>query len=120
MRVSCLNILSVNQRTMKKLSDTYKELGIDFTFPIEIKDSNGNETYCEDSDGYWYKREYDAKGNRTYCEDSDGYWYKREYDAKGNRTYHENSNGYWEKYEYDSNGNKTYYENSDGHKVVTT
>jgi hypothetical protein len=36
---------------MKKLSETYKELGIAFTFPIEIKDANGNETYYEDSDG---------------------------------------------------------------------
>ena len=37
---------------MKKLSETYKELGIAFTFPIEINDSNGNETYFEDSSGY--------------------------------------------------------------------
>jgi hypothetical protein len=36
---------------MEKLSETYKELGIAFTFPIEIKDANGNETYYEDSDG---------------------------------------------------------------------
>lgn len=37
---------------MKKLSEVYKELGIDFTFPIVIKDSNGNETYFEDSNGF--------------------------------------------------------------------
>ena len=36
---------------MKKLSDTLKELGIVFTFPIKIKDKNGNETYSENSDG---------------------------------------------------------------------
>ena len=36
---------------MKKLSDTYKELGIAFTFPIEIKDANGNQTYYENSNG---------------------------------------------------------------------
>jgi len=36
---------------MKKLSDTYKELGIAFTFPIEIRDANGNVTYYENSDG---------------------------------------------------------------------
>ena len=29
---------------MKKISETYKELGIDFTFPIEIKDADGNST----------------------------------------------------------------------------
>jgi len=37
---------------MKKLSDIYKELGIGFTFPIEITNANGNETYFEDSAGY--------------------------------------------------------------------
>ena len=78
---------------MKKLSDTYKELGIDFTFPIEIDNANGNLTYYEDSNGYGAKYEYDAKGNRTHYEDSDGDWYKRECDAKGNETYYENSNG---------------------------
>ena len=30
---------------MKKLSDIYKEQGIDFTFPIEIKDAKGKVTY---------------------------------------------------------------------------
>lgn len=57
---------------MKKLSDTYKELGVAFTFPIEINDANGNQTYYEDSNGFWGKREYDAKGNQTYYEDSEG------------------------------------------------
>ena len=104
---------------MKKLSETYKELGIDFTFPIEIKDANGNETYREDSEGYWWKREYDANGKQTYCETSRGYWWKREYDAKGNETYYENSYPFWMKQEYDSNGNETYYENSNGYKEGT-
>jgi hypothetical protein len=57
---------------MKKISDTYKELGIAFTFPIEILDTNGNQTYYELSDGYWSKSERDAIGNRTYFENSDG------------------------------------------------
>lgn len=57
---------------MKKLSETYKELGIDFTFPIKIQDSNGNQTYFENRDG-WYKYEYDADGNVTYFENSNGY-----------------------------------------------
>jgi hypothetical protein len=81
---------------MKKLSDTYKKLGIGFTFPIEIEDAKGCKTYYEDSDDFWYKREYDSKGNETYYEDSDGFWYKREYDANGNKTYYENSDGYKE------------------------
>ncbi len=78
---------------MKTLSDTLKELNINFSFPIKIKDANGNHTYFEDSDGYWSKREYDANGNHTYFEDSDGKWSKREYDADGNETYYEHSDG---------------------------
>ena len=100
---------------MKKLSETYKELGIAFKFPIEIKDTNGKRTYCEDSNGYWFKYEYDANGEATYYEDSYGYWYKREYDSNGNQTYHEDSDGYWFKYEYDSNGRVTYHEDSNGY-----
>ena len=104
---------------MKKVSDTYKELGIDFTFPINIKDASGNVTYYEDSDGYWEKSEYHAKGNETYFENINGFWSKREYDANGNKTYFERSDGYWRKYEYDDNGNLTYYEDSDGRKEGT-
>ena len=57
---------------MKKLSETYRELGIAFTFPIAIEDKNGNETYYEDSSGFWYRCEFDEKGNETYFENSDG------------------------------------------------
>ena len=78
---------------MKPLSKIYKELGIAFTFPIEIEDYNGNQTYFEDSDGYWHKREYDTDGNRTYFKDS--------YD-------------YWEKYKRSTNGRLTSFKNSDG------
>ena len=83
-------------------------------FPFEIKDSKGNEIYCEDSDGAWAKREYDSNGNRIYFEDSTGYWGRREYDSKGNLIYLEDSNGYWLKREYDSKGNEIYYEYSTG------
>ena len=95
---------------MKLLSETYKELGIAFSFPIEINDAKGYETYYEDSDGYWQRWEYDANGNVTYYGASDGYWYKREYDANGNKTYYEDSDDYWYRYEYDANGNPTYCE----------
>jgi len=87
---------------MKPLSETYKELGIAFTFPIIIKDSNGNETYHENSydrwEGceyyeLWYRCEYDANDNLTYHEDSDDFWYRYERDADGNETYYEDSNG---------------------------
>jgi uncharacterized protein RhaS with RHS repeats len=74
-------------KTMTLLSKTYKELGIAFTFPIEIKDDNGNLTYYERSNGLWFRREYDEKGNLTYFEDSNGFWTRREYDENGNETY---------------------------------
>ena len=60
---------------MKKitpLSETYKELGIAFTFPIKIEDENGNQTYFENSNDFWSRREYDEKGNATYYENSEG------------------------------------------------
>ena len=104
---------------MKKLSETYKELGIAFSFPIEIKDDNGKMTYCEPSDDYWCKYEYDANGKQTYYEDSTGYWHKYEYNADGNETCCENSTGYWHKSEYDADGNETYYETSTGYKRGT-
>ena len=104
---------------MKKLSETYKELGIAFKFPIEIRDADGNETYREDSDGYCHKYEWDAKGNATYYENSNDWCRKWERDAKGNETYYDDSDGFWYKKEYDSNGNETYYENSHGTKTGT-
>jgi len=106
---------------MKKLSEIYKELGIAFTFPIEIKDAKGRPTYFEASeDSYvlWCKYEYDTDGNETYFEDSDG-WRKKEYDANGNVTYREDSYGYWGKREYDARGNETYCETSSGYKQGT-
>ena len=62
---------------MKKLSETLTELGIAFSFPIEIKDANGRVTYFEDCggfccDGFWERYERDVKGNPTYYEDSKG------------------------------------------------
>ena len=62
-------------------------------FPFEIKDSQGNRVYWENSDGYWVKREYDGHGNRVYLENSEGYWSKREYDDQGNMVYLEDSDG---------------------------
>jgi YD repeat-containing protein len=104
---------------MKKLSKTYKELGIDFTFPIEIINENGNLTYYEDSSGFWYRREYDDNGQLTYYENSNGFWCRSECNEQGEETYHEDSSGYWRRYEYDENGNVTYCESSYGYKEGT-
>ena len=80
-----------------------------------VYDSNGNNIYFEDSNGYWEKREYDTNGNEIYRENSNDYWEKYQYDTNGqNEIYREDSDGNWYKYEYDSKGNLMYYENSDG------
>ena len=63
-------------------------------FPFLIKDKNGKRIYYEESNGYWFKREYDDKGNRIYFESSSGFWCKREYDDQGNEIRYEDSNGY--------------------------
>ena len=79
---------------MKLLSETLTEMGIAFSFPIEIKAANGNRVnYYEDSDDYWeiYKR--DANGRPIYHEDSNGFWSRWERDADGNMDYYEDSTG---------------------------
>jgi len=96
------------------LAQAYRKQFGKVSYPFEIYDSNGNETYFEDSNGYWTKCEYDANGNETHYENSSGYWWKCEYRANGKLTYYEDSNGYWWKREYDSNGNETYFEDSNG------
>jgi hypothetical protein len=42
-------------------------------FPFKIKNKNGNQIYCENSNGFWSKREYDDKGGLIYCENSNGF-----------------------------------------------
>ena len=41
-------------------------------FPFEIHDKNGNQIYYEDSDGDWYKNEFDSDDNVIYFENSKG------------------------------------------------
>ena len=124
----------------KTLSKTLTEENIAFSFPLQIKnldgiqtysetsdgfwtkseyDANSNQTYSETSDGYWCKREYDSEGRETYYEKSDGYWYKSEYGSEGKETYSKHGSGYWCKSEYDSEGNQTYFETSNGDKTGT-
>ena len=83
-------------------------------FPYSEYDSNGNQIYWENSDGFWVKREYDLKGNQIYYEYSNGYWCRSEFDSNGNTIYSENSYGFWIKREYNSKGKEIYFENSDG------
>jgi len=83
-------------------------------FPYEIKDNHGKTIYYEQSNGFWWKQEYDSNGKQIYFENSNGYWVKHEFDSKDNEIYWEDSNGYWAKQEFDSSGNVIYYENSNG------
>ncbi len=66
---------------------------LDVEYPIKLKDSHGNITYNENSDGHWAKYEFDANGNITYLENSNCFWAKYEYDDDNNLTYLENSDG---------------------------
>jgi hypothetical protein len=63
---------------------------------LSLYDSNENQIYYEDSDGYWDKQEYDSNNNVIYLENSTGFWYKREFDSNGNCIYLEDSTGYIE------------------------
>ena len=62
-------------------------------FPFKIKDKNGNQIYCEYSNGGWWKSKYDSNGNPIYSENSNKYWCKSEYDSNGNQIYCETSDG---------------------------
>ena len=62
-------------------------------FPFVIKDKDGNEIYFENSDGLWYKSEYDVNGYDIRYEDCTGYWRESEYDSNGREIYYENSDG---------------------------
>jgi hypothetical protein len=41
-------------------------------FPFEIRDKNNNQIYFENSDGYWWKQEFDGNNNEIYYEGSSG------------------------------------------------
>ena len=86
-------------------------------FPFFIKDKNNREIYVENSNGYWYKNEYNQNGQLIYSEYSDGFWSKTEYDQNGKLIYYENSDGYWSKSERDQNGKEIYFQNSNGYII---
>ena len=39
---------------------------------LEIKNNSGDVIYFEESDGYWFKIEYDSQGKQVYYENSLG------------------------------------------------
>ena len=99
---------------MKTLSEIYKELGIDFSFPIKIWDANGRVTYSECSDGFWERYERDANGDVTYYENSygikQGTTQRAQLDALGDKIKDAGLDS------ADYNGNQTYFETSNGVK----
>jgi len=76
----------------------------------EVYDSNGNQIYYEDSDGFWWKREYDDNENEIYYESHQGEWLRKEYDDNGIIIFYVNSFGEWYKKEYDEDGNRIHYQ----------
>jgi hypothetical protein len=42
-------------------------------FPFVIKDKNNKKIYYENSNGYWWKQEFDKNNNEIYYENSNGY-----------------------------------------------
>ncbi len=63
------------------------------TFPFRMFDKNGNKIYCEISDNYWYRQEFNLNNQQTSYVDSKEYWGKWEYDKTGKQIYFENSDG---------------------------
>jgi len=97
--------------TIKELTKLSNGKELDIDNPIYLYDEDGNQVYFEDSDGFWWKSEYED-GNPVYYEDSTGYWSRREY-KEDREVYREDSTGYWRKREYDED-REVYCENSNG------
>jgi hypothetical protein len=51
----------------KKAMTIAQQLGVT-KFPFIIRDENGNNIYWENSDGCWYKKEYDEREKLIYWE----------------------------------------------------
>ena len=83
-------------------------------FPIVEYNEAGLETYREEENGYWVKREYDESGRQTYWETSNGDWAKHAFDEAGREIFCENSDGFWFKAAYNENGFRTHYKDSTG------
>lgn len=84
----------------------------DKKFPVVVYNDKGLETYREEANGYWVKREYDEQGRQIYWETNRGGWARHQYDDAGNEISYENSDGFWFKAEFNVNGFRTFYEDS--------
>jgi len=78
---------------MSRLSDQYEKEGVDYSFPIILRDNQNRQTYYENSIGDWCSSEYDARGNLVHSRTSEGFWWKRTFDKKNNVKEYINSDG---------------------------
>jgi len=58
--------------TIRELTKLNNDDKIDITYPIELKNKDGNVVYYEDVDGNWIKYKYNDEGLLVYSEDSKG------------------------------------------------
>ena len=70
----------INMKDMYGLSEKEYEMVLSKVFnqPVTIEGGRvynqyGDKIYHENSDGSWFKQEYDANGNEIYYEDNNGY-----------------------------------------------
>ena len=83
-------------------------------FPISVKNAKGNIIYAENINGGWVKIEYNSRQRVTKLRQSDGFYFKNEFDKNGNLLFFENSLNIWRRWSYDECGNLTKYQDSLG------
>ena len=62
---------------------------LDSTYKTE-KDQFGNLIYFENSNGWWWRKEYDEHGNCLYQGDASGFWVRNTYNENNERIGYEN------------------------------
>lgn len=64
-----------------------------------------------------YKTERDEYGNLIFYQNSNGWWWRKEFDDRGNCLYHADASGWWVRNTYNENNEKIGYENYLGIKT---
>ncbi len=70
--------------TPKRLSETYREMNIEFEFPIRVFNKNNRTVYTEYGNGYVEHYTYNDQNLLTSYKDNEGHWGYYTYDADGN------------------------------------
>lgn len=58
-----------------------------------------------------YYTERDQWDNLVFYKNSNGWWWRKEFDERGNCLYHGDASGWWVRNTYDENNNRIGYEN---------